>query len=108
GGGALAPNGSKCTQASECTSKLCVDGRCCNSSCNGQCEACDVASMEGSCVPVVGAPHKGGTPTRSACNGSGACQGTCGNGVASSCQFPTSNTPCGTPSCVGTAFTPVG
>jgi len=50
-------NGQACTKGAECTSNLCADGVCCNSPCLGQCEACDVAGGEGSCVPVAGAPH---------------------------------------------------
>ncbi len=34
---------------------LCVDGFCCNSSCEGLCEACNVPGKEGQCNPVVNA-----------------------------------------------------
>jgi hypothetical protein len=49
-------NGAVCTERRECGQNLCVDGVCCNAPCAGQCEACNVAAGEGTCVPVVGQP----------------------------------------------------
>jgi hypothetical protein len=43
-------NGQVCGGGAECMSTFCVDGRCCNSSCNTPCHACNVAGNEGSCV----------------------------------------------------------
>jgi hypothetical protein len=53
----LQANGAKCGAGSQCTSGFCVDGFCCNTPCTVQCAACDVASAEGTCAPVIGAPH---------------------------------------------------
>ncbi|MCC6213826.1 MAG: hypothetical protein IT376_03085 [Polyangiaceae bacterium] len=51
------PNGETCTEARTCSSGNCVDGVCCDASCDGQCEACDVATKLGTCSPINGAPH---------------------------------------------------
>jgi hypothetical protein len=49
--------GESCSAAAECASGFCTDGVCCNGLCSGQCEACDVVGAQGTCTPVVGAPH---------------------------------------------------
>jgi len=49
--------GEACTVGTQCASKSCVDGVCCNRPCGGQCEACDVEGSKGTCVSVVGDPH---------------------------------------------------
>ncbi|MCU0658788.1 MAG: hypothetical protein MUF64_27075, partial [Polyangiaceae bacterium] len=49
--------GASCKEGRGCQSGFCVDGVCCNSSCEGQCEACDVPKALGLCVPVSGPPH---------------------------------------------------
>jgi hypothetical protein len=54
-GRCLARNGSKCTAGTECASGICTDGVCCESPCDGQCEACD--SVPGKCVAITGAPR---------------------------------------------------
>jgi Pretoxin HINT domain len=79
-------NGTMCSATDQCTSGLCVDGRCCNSACTGQCQACDTASAPGTCTQVLGAPHG----SRGACAGSGACASTCTNTSQTTCTFPTS------------------
>jgi len=63
-GACLKKKGVACTKADECATGRCVDGYCCDLACNGQCEACDVSGSEGTCTPVVGAPHK----ERTACD----------------------------------------
>jgi hypothetical protein len=45
------PNGTPCMLATECESENCVDGYCCESACDGLCEACDVRNHLGACVP---------------------------------------------------------
>jgi hypothetical protein len=49
--------GGTCTSKNECTTGFCIDGVCCDSVCTGQCEACDVTGAEGTCSPIIGAPH---------------------------------------------------
>jgi hypothetical protein len=53
-------NGDLCTSPSACASRHCVDGRCCNSACDGACDACSVAAgaqTNGTCSPVpAGSP----------------------------------------------------
>jgi hypothetical protein len=48
----LADNGASCATASACKSGQCVDDRCCDSACDGVCQACNLAGSEGRCTPV--------------------------------------------------------
>ena len=71
--------GEPCQGGGQCKTGLCVDGYCCDAPCDGECEACDRAAYEGTCLPVQGAPHGGrpacpaGTPgepcSAAACDG---------------------------------------
>jgi MYXO-CTERM domain-containing protein len=67
----LAPLGKTCTGSTDCDSAHCVDGRCCNTSCTGTCDACDLPSSSGTCSHVTGLPHG----SRGSC-GTFVCQGT--------------------------------
>jgi len=90
------PNGGTCTAAGECTSGNCVDGVCCGTACNGQCEACNVTGSVGTCAAVTGAPRG----TRTACAGTGtACGGTCNGTDRTACTFPSTTTTCRPASC---------
>lgn len=42
-------NGTTCTDGTNCAQGFCVDGVCCNSSCTGTCEACNVTGSMGTC-----------------------------------------------------------
>ena len=86
------PNGSSCSRDSECIAGICTDGICCNSTCQGQCEACDVPGKLGLCSPVTGAPH--GTRVPCAADGS-ACGGACDGSTRLRCDYPDSETACG-------------
>ena len=89
------PNGMACTSATQCLSGNCVDGVCCNTACNGQCEACDNMGSAGTCSPTMGAPHG----SRPSCAGSGNCAGTCGGTSRTSCEYPGSSVECRAASC---------
>ena len=96
-------NGATCSAANECTSGNCVDGYCCNSACNGQCQACDIGSSAGTCTPIAAGlgPHGG----RPACASDGsACGGACDGANGAACAYPGSSTACRSASCAaGTA-----
>ena len=77
-------NGQTCANAGECESNQCVDGVCCESSCDGACRNCALPNSLGQCIEVgvnapdprqtcldTGAPSCG---TTGLCDGSGACQ----------------------------------
>lgn len=83
------PNGTTCSTDDQCDSQHCVDGICCDSVCDGQCEACDVTL--GQCVPVTGAPHG----VRPSCTGSGECASTCNGADPQKCVYPGTETSCG-------------
>ncbi len=88
--------GTACASSAECGSGQCVDGVCCNTACNGQCEACAQAGSVGTCAAVSGAPVGG----RSACGSDGSsCGGTCNGALRASCSYPTSA--CRSASCSG-------
>jgi hypothetical protein len=80
--------GSACQTSSECSSRNCVEGVCCDSLCSASCQSCLSAltgATNGSCRPVTsgridprglcGSPVCSGTTlSGGVCNGSGACQ----------------------------------
>jgi hypothetical protein len=85
-------SGTACALGKECKSNLCVDGYCCNASCGGQCEACDIAGSEGTCAPISGKPHG----SRLACAGDLAvCGGTCNGTKTSECDYAPTTRSCG-------------
>ena len=55
-------DGASCEQASQCASGQCVEGVCCNTACEGACEACNLAGSVGTCSPA---------PSTVQCRGSG-------------------------------------
>ncbi len=100
GGGCITPaaQGAKCNSNLACQSGNCVDGYCCDTTCTGQCEACDVTGSEGTCSPVEanGQPHG----TRAPCKGDGSkCSGACDGKDRTQCQYLPANTSCGADSC---------
>ena len=89
-------NGSPCVAASECASGICADGVCCGTSCDGECQSCNVTGKAGTCTP-----HAADTNPENGCLGSaktsGACTGTCdGKGA---CALPGAEKTCGASSC---------
>ncbi len=92
--------GGGCTANTECDTGLCVDGVCCETACDGQCQACNEPNQAGTCVTVAGTPRSG----RPACAGTGDCQGTCDGTTATSCSMPDTSKTCAAGSCAsGTA-----
>ncbi|MFN2548166.1 MAG: OmpA family protein, partial [Myxococcales bacterium] len=90
--------GTACGGAGECGSGNCVDGVCCNAACNGQCQACNVGPIPGTCTIVSGAPIGG----RAACTSDGsACGGACDGTNATACTYPGGSTACRLASCSG-------
>jgi hypothetical protein len=83
-----------------CATGNCVDGYCCNTSCTGQCQACDVGGALGACVTVTGTVHLNASiPARTACAGSGTCGATCNGVDPTSCKYAGSAVACGSLSC---------
>jgi hypothetical protein len=88
--------GAVCAKDHECSQSHCVDKVCCDATCTGQCEACDVSGHAGTCWPVKDAPHS----DRSACaGGSPECAGSCDGVGRAVCAYPSKDISCGTPSC---------
>jgi hypothetical protein len=81
--------GGTCTAADQCASGNCVDGFCCNSSCEGSCTSCAAPGHEGQCSFTAGVPAAG----RTACAGTGVCGGVC-DGTQAACTLPRSGTSC--------------
>jgi hypothetical protein len=96
------PNGDKCSANADCGSGICVDGLCCNSSCTGQCAACDVPGSEGTCVASAGIPHG----ARTSCTGAtGACGAACNGSDMTACHLAPTGVACGPPAgCNGGLF----
>src|SRR5262249_33943470 len=99
--------GKPCLTNEACASGKCVDGFCCNGACAGQCEACDVAGGEGTCVPISGKPHG---QTRPACASNDACGAiACDGSNRSSCSaYAGTDVPCREPSCADGVATLAG
>jgi hypothetical protein len=90
--------GQKCKSDSECpiSNNHCVDSVCCDTTCTGQCEACNTPGKVGTCVGVKGDPVGG----RTKCAADGTkCDGFCDPSNRTACQFPTTATSCSDPSC---------
>lgn len=86
----------QCSGSDECASSYCVDGRCCESACDGVCERCDLPRFEGLCRAIA----EGDDPDNE-CSDKGEetslCRGVCGGDRA--CAYPDESTACGTASC---------
>ena len=85
--------GTACTSDAQCGSNgHCTDGVCCDGTCSGQCEACDVGGHVGTCTAVQGPTHGSRTP----CTSSDAtCGGSCDGTNRDSCSYPPMTTVCG-------------
>jgi hypothetical protein len=63
-------NGSACASAANCVSLNCVDGVCCDQTCEGTCFSCNQAQSPGTCRPINGAEDMSAS---TACNGTNIC-----------------------------------
>lgn len=83
--------GALCGGSTECASGFCVDGRCCDSACDGTCQRCDRSGAQGQCrfSAVNTDPDNECTSTSSNC-----VRNTC-DGSAARCASKTQNTDCG-------------
>ncbi len=105
GGPTLDDNGATCSDGSTCKTGNCIDGVCCDTKCDGTCEACNVSGNKGTCTP-----YKSGTDPEKECLGgasaSATCAGTCDG--KSACAFPDATTSCGNPMCAAGKQTTYG
>jgi hypothetical protein len=89
--------GKTCADNTECLSKFCAQGVCCNSSCNGSCESCGLAGSMGACTNVA----NGATDPQGTCQSQGSA--TCGTDGRcdgkGSCRLYVAGTECVAPSC---------
>jgi len=78
-------DGQTCSSATECSSRNCVDGVCCNNACVGGCNRCDLPGDRLGKCSVVAAGTLGSNPSCGdyVCNGTGeACPTSCTSGQA--------------------------
>ncbi|MDX2015393.1 MAG: hypothetical protein SFW67_34700 [Myxococcaceae bacterium] len=82
------PDGMPCQRDAECQSAFCVDGVCCNTRCEGACNACNRPSEVGTCT-VAPAGAEGEPACRPfVCNGQGSdCPTRCDDGAACASGF---------------------
>jgi hypothetical protein len=71
--------GAACSATNQCTSGFCADGVCCNTACNGGCDACNLAGSSGTCTVVAaGSPGAGPNCAPYVCDGTNAaCPASC-------------------------------
>jgi hypothetical protein len=100
------PNGVACASNAACQSGFCVDGVCCNSACNGTCQACTAllkgTGSDGACGNAENGrdPHDDCTADpASTCQLDGQCNG------AGGCRLYPQTTPCGSTTCDGSRVT---
>lgn len=81
-GGACVPRqvaGAVCATPRQCASGFCADGVCCNASCDGSCDSCNLTGSVGACTVLpAGTP---GAPSCApyVCTGAAACPTACAN-----------------------------
>ena len=82
-----------CTTDKQCGSGHCADGVCCDTACNGQCEACNKVpeGKAGTCTAVTGKP----LGARTACAATdAACAGACDGKNTLNCNYPAQGVVC--------------
>ncbi|MDC0745680.1 hypothetical protein [Polyangium mundeleinium] len=108
-GGACKPPGMPgvpCSTGAACSSGFCVDGVCCDTACEGSCEACTAAKKgqgaDGQCQPIkmgTDPDDECAAQPPSSCGLDGQCNG------AGDCAMYAAGTPCAAGSCEGTTQT---
>ncbi|MDI3291378.1 hypothetical protein [Polyangium sp. 15x6] len=95
--------GVPCATGSDCSSGFCVDGVCCDTACEGSCEACSAAKKgqgaDGQCAPIktgTDPDDECAAQPPSTCGLDGQCNG------AGACSLYAAGTPCAAGSCMGT------
>ena len=79
--------GEACSLDDACISSHCTDGVCCESACDTECEACDFAQSEGTCLPIADSEDPDDE-----CAGIGLCGGVCDGQRA--CRFTPDTVKC--------------
>ena len=99
-------NGAACVSDNECGSNFCVDGFCCNSACNGTCQACSNilkgSGNNGACGSIAAGTDPGSEcadQLAPSCGTNGSCDG------AGACQKYVVGTQCTSGSCAGDGVT---
>jgi hypothetical protein len=96
----LKANGQACGDGTECLSKFCAQGFCCNSACGGACQSCAVAGALGTCSPVAVGPSAQCTKMlASTCQTDGFCDG------KGACRLWPAGTECAAQTCADVAAT---
>jgi hypothetical protein len=93
-------NGNSCTLSSQCTSGNCVDGFCCDTACDGTCDACSAAKKGSGTDGTCGAIAAGADPdSECADDGAATCKkdGTCNGNHG--CRLYGSGIACGSTTC---------
>lgn len=84
GGAPLSKDGVACADAGECASGYCVDGVCCDTGCDGLCQACTAAATgaaDGACASVLADSDPDAECDDASLCGTGACDGSGACGV---------------------------
>ena len=71
----LGPGGSCGADGTVCSTGNCVDGVCCDTACNGTCQACNLPGSVGTCTAIPDGTDPGDEcGTGNVCNGTGGCR----------------------------------
>ncbi|MGZ3454451.1 MAG: hypothetical protein ACXVEF_32895, partial [Polyangiales bacterium] len=90
-------NGATCGSDFDCDSTHCIDGVCCDTLCDKQCQACNILGKVGTCSTVTSG---NAIAPRTACSGFGTtCGSSCDGTFADKCHYSTSSVVCGAASC---------
>ncbi len=73
-GSCKSSNGNTCASNTDCLSGFCQDNYCCNSSCSGTCNRCDLPGTVGICANVALGGQVAGCNGTLACNGMNSCK----------------------------------